>query len=131
MAKSVCANDANVHHFSSVFKIMREALSPDDKLTKQANECIQECVSESISFITSEAAERAQQEHRKIIHANDVLWAMESPGFENYAEALKAYLDGYREDLVMCGESRRTNESRQQDGADAINRGILAEAMEM
>ncbi|RII07740.1 hypothetical protein CUC08_Gglean008715 [Alternaria sp. MG1] len=58
---------------------------------------MQECVSEFISFITSEASEKCQQEKRKTVNGEDILFAMTSLGFENYSEALKIYLSRYRE----------------------------------
>jgi nuclear transcription Y subunit beta len=36
-------------------------------------------------------------EKRKTINGEDILWAMQSLGFENYAEALRIYLVKYRE----------------------------------
>jgi len=53
-------------------------------------------VSEFISFITSEAAEKCSLEKRKTIGGEDVLYAMASLGFENYAETLKIYLTKLR-----------------------------------
>lgn len=53
---------------------------------------MQECVSEFISFITSEASDKVQQERRKTITGDDVLWAMGTLGFEKYVEPLKIYL---------------------------------------
>ncbi|KAJ3892699.1 histone-fold-containing protein, partial [Lentinula edodes] len=50
------------------------------------------CVSEFISFITSEAAEKCQLEKRKTIGGEDILYAMGSLGFDNYAECLKVHL---------------------------------------
>ncbi|VDN10660.1 unnamed protein product, partial [Dibothriocephalus latus] len=61
-------------------------------VAKDAKECVQECVSEFISFITSEAAERCQNEKRKTINGEDILCAMGSLGFENYVEPLKTFL---------------------------------------
>lgn len=43
------------------------------------------------------ASDRCQQEKRKTINGEDILWAMQSLGFENYTEALKIYLGKYRE----------------------------------
>ncbi|KAK2470787.1 Nuclear transcription factor Y subunit B-2, partial [Fusarium oxysporum f. sp. albedinis] len=37
-----------------VIRIMRKALPADAKLAKDAQECMQQCVSEFVSFITSE-----------------------------------------------------------------------------
>lgn len=109
---------------------MKNALPDNAKIAKEAKECMQECVSEFISFITSEgklcippeslskkillvwsskygeltaccfvsqASEKCQQEKRKTVNGEDILFAMTSLGFENYAEALKVYLSKYRE----------------------------------
>ena len=43
------------------------------------------------------ASEKCQQEKRKTVNGEDILFAMTSTGFENYAEALKIYLAKYRE----------------------------------
>jgi len=82
---------------ANVARIMKGALPENDKNAKEAKECMQECVSEFISFITSEASEKCQQEKRKTVNGEDILYAMTSLGFENYSEALKIYLARYRE----------------------------------
>ncbi|KAL9632993.1 MAG: hypothetical protein Q9164_004965 [Protoblastenia rupestris] len=102
---------------ANVARIMKTALPENAKIAKEAKECMQECVSEFISFITSEgtlsvsnqedfiivdtrhvsASEKCQQEKRKTVNGEDILFAMTSTGFENYAEALKIYLAKYRE----------------------------------
>lgn len=43
------------------------------------------------------ASEKCQQEKRKTVNGEDILFAMTSLGFENYGEALKIYLARYRE----------------------------------
>lgn len=111
-------SDANIRNFAPVARIMKTALPDNAKIAKEAKECMQECVSEFISFITSEgfcplifsltpsdmfgysASEKCQQEKRKTVNGEDILFAMTSTGFENYAEALKIYLAKYRE--VCC-----------------------------
>ncbi|TPX35342.1 hypothetical protein SmJEL517_g02260 [Synchytrium microbalum] len=93
--------DAREHErllpIANVARIMKRALPENAKIAKDGKECVQECVSEFISFITSEAADRCQQEKRKTINGDDVLWAMQSLGFENYRETLSIYLHKYRE----------------------------------
>uniref|UniRef100_A0A6B2LWE7 Transcription factor CBF/NF-Y/archaeal histone domain-containing protein n=1 Tax=Arcella intermedia TaxID=1963864 RepID=A0A6B2LWE7_9EUKA len=39
---------------ANVMRIMRKVLPKNAKISKDAKECVQECVSEFISFITSE-----------------------------------------------------------------------------
>ncbi|CAG9772016.1 unnamed protein product [Ceutorhynchus assimilis] len=86
---------------ANVAKIMKKAI-PDtgkvnNKIAKDARECVQECVSEFISFITSEASDRCHLEKRKTINGEDILFAMSTLGFDNYVEPLKLYLQKYRE----------------------------------
>ncbi|MCJ1331465.1 hypothetical protein MMC10_008156 [Thelotrema lepadinum] len=96
-SESYAQSDANIRNFAPVARIMKSALPENAKIAKEAKECMQECVSEFISFITSEASEKCQQEKRKTVNGEDILFAMTSLGFENYAEALKIYLTKYRE----------------------------------
>ncbi|OTA99562.1 hypothetical protein M426DRAFT_27397 [Hypoxylon sp. CI-4A] len=101
---------------ANVARIMKTALPENAKIAKEAKECMQECVSEFISFITSEASEKCHQEKRKTVNGEDILFAMTSLGFENYAEALKIYLSKYREVLfpslsLASGSARRQSQS--------------------
>lgn len=91
---------------ANVARIMKGALPENAKIAKEAKECMQECVSEFISFITSEASEKCQQEKRKTVNGEDIIFAMTSLGFENYSEALKIYLARYRETLVARGDQK-------------------------
>ncbi|CEP15917.1 hypothetical protein [Parasitella parasitica] len=97
---------------ANVARIMKKALPENAKIAKEAKECVQECVSEFISFITSEASDRCQQEKRKTINGEDILWAMQSLGFENYTEALKIYLGKYRETTKI---ERTTTAGKEKD----------------
>jgi nuclear transcription Y subunit beta len=82
---------------ANVGRIMKKALPARAKISKEAKETMQECVSEFISFITGEASEKCQKEKRKTINGDDLVWAMTTLGFEEYAEPLKGYLHKYRE----------------------------------
>ncbi|CAH9072076.1 unnamed protein product [Cuscuta epithymum] len=82
---------------ANVIRIMRKILPQHAKISDDAKETIQECVSEYISFITGEANERCQREQRKTITAEDVLWAMSKLGFDDYIEPLTLYLQRYRD----------------------------------
>nr|CAG4641213.1 EOG090X0DUU [Eulimnadia texana] len=84
---------------ANVARIMKKNIPRTGKIAKDARECVQECVSEFISFITSEASERCQQEKRKTINGEDILFAMSTLGFDNYVEPLKIYLQKYRESI--------------------------------
>ncbi|CAI8619017.1 unnamed protein product [Vicia faba] len=82
---------------ANVSRIMKRALPANAKISKEAKETVQECVSEFISFITGEASDKCQREKRKTINGDDLLWAMTTLGFENYVGPLKVYLNNYRE----------------------------------
>lgn len=84
---------------ANVARIMKRAIPETGKIAKDAKECVQECVSEFISFITSEASDRCHQEKRKTINGEDILFAMTTLGFDNYVEPLKLYLTKYRESI--------------------------------
>ncbi|XP_076339682.1 nuclear transcription factor Y subunit beta-like isoform X2 [Tachypleus tridentatus] len=84
---------------ANVARIMKNAIPKSGKIAKDAKECVQECVSEFVSFITSEASDRCHQEKRKTINGEDILFAMSTLGFDNYVEPLKLYLQKYRESM--------------------------------
>lgn len=99
---------------ANVSRLMKNTLPNTAKVSKDAKECMQECVSEFISFLTSEASERCLREKRKTINGEDILYSMHDLGFENYAEALKIYLAKYREQQAIKQERGETRMSRKQ-----------------
>ncbi|OBA24263.1 CCAAT-binding factor, subunit A [Metschnikowia bicuspidata var. bicuspidata NRRL YB-4993] len=82
---------------ANVTRVMKKALPERAKLSKEAKQCVQECASEYISFITSQALDYCAFEKRKTLNGEDVLRAMSALGFEHYAETLKIYLAKYRQ----------------------------------
>jgi nuclear transcription Y subunit beta len=94
---------ANIH------KIMKKALPPNNKIkiSKEAKETMQECVSEFISFITSEASDHCVVEKRKTITGDDLLTAMQALGFDNYVDLLRSYLYKYRDNMNQDKGTKR------------------------
>ncbi|KAE8708168.1 Nuclear transcription factor Y subunit B-4 [Hibiscus syriacus] len=82
---------------ANVGRIMKQILPPNAKISKEAKETMQECVSEFISFVTGEASDKCHKEKRKTVNGDDICWALATLGFDNYAEQLKKYLIRYRE----------------------------------
>ncbi|KAA8491634.1 Nuclear transcription factor Y subunit B-1 [Porphyridium purpureum] len=82
---------------ANIARIMKQALPESGKVAKDGKDTVQECVSEFISFITSEASDKCIREKRKTINGEDILWAMNTLGFDAYIEPLKIYLARYRE----------------------------------
>ncbi|KAJ3676177.1 hypothetical protein LUZ60_003589 [Juncus effusus] len=82
---------------ANVGKIMKLSLPSHAKISKSAKEIMQECASEFIGFVTGEAADKCHKEKRKTINGEDICNALEVLGLDNYAEAMKRYLQRYRE----------------------------------
>ncbi|RRT74331.1 hypothetical protein B296_00016488 [Ensete ventricosum] len=76
---------------------MKKALLENAKISKDAKETVQECVSEFISFFIDEAFDKCQREKCKTINGDDLLWAMTTLDFKDYVEPLKVYLQRFRE----------------------------------
>lgn len=76
---------------------MKKILPANAKIAKEGKETMQECVSEFISFVTGEASDKCKKERRKTVNGDDIVWAIDRLGFDNYAQPLKRYLDRYRE----------------------------------
>ncbi|XP_010269452.1 PREDICTED: nuclear transcription factor Y subunit B-4 [Nelumbo nucifera] len=82
---------------ANVGRIMKQILPPNAKISKEAKETMQECVSEFISFVTGEASDKCHKEKRKTVNGDDICWALGTLGFDDYAEPLKRYLHRFRE----------------------------------
>ncbi|XP_019194132.1 PREDICTED: nuclear transcription factor Y subunit B-3-like [Ipomoea nil] len=108
---------------ANVSRIMKKALPANAKISKDAKETVQECVSEFISFITGEASDKCQREKRKTINGDDLLWAMTTLGFEEYVEPLKIYLAKYRE---LEGEKTSLGRPGEKDGSGGSGGGASA-----
>lgn len=97
---------------ANISRIMKKGLPANGKIAKDARETVQECVSEFISFVTSEASDKCQREKRKTINGDDLLWAMATLGFEDYIEPLK--MEGDTKGSAKGGEG-----SRRKDGVQS------------
>ncbi|XP_022953161.1 nuclear transcription factor Y subunit B-1-like [Cucurbita moschata] len=82
---------------ANVGRIMKQILPPNAKISKEAKETMQECVSEFISFVTGEASDKCHKEKRKTVNGDDICCALATLGFDDYAEPLRRYLIRYRE----------------------------------
>ncbi|KAG5051886.1 hypothetical protein AAZX31_02G147300 [Glycine max] len=92
---------------ANVGRIMKQILPPNAKISKEAKETMQECVSEFISFVTGEASDKCHKEKRKTVNGDDICWALATLGFDDYSEPLKRYLHKYRE-----FEGERANQNK-------------------
>ncbi|KAJ1267501.1 hypothetical protein BS78_07G061600 [Paspalum vaginatum] len=109
---------------ANVSRLMKRSLPANAKISKEAKETVQECVSEFISFVTGEASDKCQREKRKTINGDDLLWAMTTLGFEAYVGPLKAYLNRYREaegeKAAVLGGARHGDGVAEEDGGGPV-----------
>ena len=84
---------------ANIGRIMKDSLKPRDdaKIAKDARETVQECVSDFITFITSEACDNCINEKRRTISGKDLIFALKQLGFERYCENLEAYRQKYEQ----------------------------------
>eukprot|EP00527_Entomoneis_sp_CCMP2396_P006049 CAMPEP_0198144220 /NCGR_PEP_ID=MMETSP1443-20131203/14218_1 /TAXON_ID=186043 /ORGANISM="Entomoneis sp., Strain CCMP2396" /LENGTH=178 /DNA_ID=CAMNT_0043807577 /DNA_START=92 /DNA_END=625 /DNA_ORIENTATION=- len=102
---------------ANIARIMKNSLPENAKIAKDSKETVQECVSEFISFITSEASDRCSKEKRKTINGDDLLFALSTLGFDRYVEPLKLYLLKYRESVRLSNPKAGPSSSRASGGA--------------
>ena len=77
-------------------RIMRHALPSYAKISQDAKTTTQLCVSDFMGIITTEAVEKCNEESRRIISGEDLIWAMGRLGFEDYVGPLSLLLQNYR-----------------------------------
>ncbi|KAJ8753481.1 hypothetical protein K2173_019880 [Erythroxylum novogranatense] len=92
---------------ANVRRIMKQVLPTTAKISKEAKETMQECATEFVSFVTSEAADKCHKENRKTVNGDDICWALSSLGFDGYADAILRYLHKFR-----GAESQRANQNK-------------------
>nr|ADY38379.1 nuclear transcription factor Y subunit B1 [Triticum monococcum] len=117
---------------ANVIRIMRRALPAHAKISDDAKEAIQECVSEFISFVTGEANERCHMEHRKTVNAEDILWALNRLGFDDYVVPLSVFLHRMRDPKAATGGAaagdRRTVMSAPSSAAPPMRHAVPLQA---
>eukprot|EP01066_Platyproteum_vivax_P008918 Platyproteum_vivax@DN3866_c0_g1_i1.p1 len=113
--------EADILPIANISRIMKRVLPENAKIAKEAKECVQECVSEFIQFVTSEASERCLQEKRKTINGDDIICALSSLGFDKYVEPLKTYLHKWRESLATLQPALRDKLVQEQKAAVGAN----------
>ncbi|CAD5163761.1 nuclear transcription factor Y subunit B-1-like [Musa acuminata AAA Group] len=110
---------------ANVGRIMKQILPPNAKISKEAKETMQECVSEFISFVTGEASDKCHKEKRKTVNGDDICWALNTLGFDDYVEPMRRYLLKYRE---MEGDRAATGgHSNKATGSDAGDQDAVGE----
>lgn len=111
IAPNICDQQDQLLPIANVGRIMKQILPPNAKISKEAKETMQECVSEFISFVTGEASEKCRKERRKTVNGDDICWALGTLGFDDYAGPLRRYLHRYRDQEGADHQHRATNDN--------------------
>ncbi|XP_004135780.1 nuclear transcription factor Y subunit B-4 [Cucumis sativus] len=102
---------------ANVERIMKKIIPQKGKISKEAKKKMQECANEFISFVTSEAAQRCQNENRRTLNGDDIYWAFGSLGLDNYAEASSKFLLNFREvERIKVDEKHKSKDNHGEIG---------------
>ncbi|KAG6750484.1 hypothetical protein POTOM_044980 [Populus tomentosa] len=96
---------------ANVGRVMKQHLPPAARVSKEAKQRMQECATEFISFVTSEASNKCRTENRKTVNGDDVCWALSSLGFDDYADTTVRYLHKYREAERAKADQKKATDS--------------------
>lgn len=114
---------------ANISRIMKRVLPDNGKIAKNAKECMQECVSELIAFVTSEASDRCGSEKRKTINGDDILYSLRVLGFDNYEQVLKVYLSRYRQAQEENPRQRRRRPAKRLSSGTSVSTSGDASAL--
>ena len=84
----------------TVASVMRAAIPQEAKIGRDAREAAQDCASEFVAFVASEASDACAAAGRRIMTGRDVVDAVVRLGFDRQAAPLEAF-------LATCVEKRR------------------------
>ncbi|CAI9764300.1 unnamed protein product [Fraxinus pennsylvanica] len=100
---------------ANVGRIMKHILPRNAKISKEAKETMQECVSEFVSFVTSEASDKCRKENRKTLNGDDICWALSTLGLDNFSEVMSRYLHKFREFERQKVEQNKASSNEEKD----------------
>merc|ERR1712004_541804 len=107
---------------SVVSRIIKEALPPSVKVSKEAQAAVAKAASVFVLYATSCANNVALKSHRKTIHGNDVIKAMDDMEFEKFIKPLENSLDSWKD-----SQQKKKDDAKQKRDAkkptDAANEG--------
>ena len=106
---------------ANIGRIIKTNLPKEVKLSKEAKETFQECVSEFISFITSEATDRCLSDKRKTINGDDLINALSALGFDHYKNILKVDLEKYKESVKLSPNANNNKEEKENNQENNSN----------
>ena len=92
--KSQEGNQSNNLYYSARHYSSKNGLPV--KISKEAKETVQECATEFLTFVTSEAQSICSENGRKTITADDVLTGLKNLGFDDYHDMVEYCYKRYK-----------------------------------
>ena len=83
---------------ANIANIMKDAMPPNAKISREAKELMGKCASEFIAIITCRAKDICECEARKTVTGEDLIRAMEDLDLPYYSEIMKILLEKFKED---------------------------------
>lgn len=80
-----------------VSRIVKDALPPSTKVSKEAQQAIAKAASVFVLYATSCSNQIAGRSNRKTIHGQDVIAAMEDMEFDKFIKPLETSLEGWKQ----------------------------------
>mmetsp|Transcript_2615 Transcript_2615/g.9491 ORF Transcript_2615/g.9491 Transcript_2615/m.9491 type:complete len:144 (-) Transcript_2615:1385-1816(-) len=78
---------------NTVVRTLKDMLPPEIKMSKEAQDLVQQCCQEYIHLLGSEANEICEGEQRNMVQPDDVLRAIQELGFKEQVEGMTMYCE--------------------------------------
>ena len=101
---------------ANLSRVMKRALPPASKISKDSKEVIEDSAVEFLLFLTSQFSETVHAEDRKAVSGEDVLNALSELGFDNYFDLARVYLNRFKESQgkLVVGKNSANHDQQQQ-----------------
>ena len=93
-------------------RLMKEPLPNEMKVTKRAKLCVQECATEFVMFLMSEAADICSESDRHRVTGHDVVEAMRRLGLDDYHDVIAPFLEVLTQSNKSTKASRETKHTK-------------------
>ncbi|CAH8605791.1 DNA polymerase epsilon subunit 3, variant 2 [Schistosoma haematobium] len=98
-----------------LLRIIRESLPERTLVSREARSAISKSASSFILYVTSLASVHCEKSKRKTLTGSDILAALKEMQFNHFIPALNAFLDKYREQIVLKKSNKRLHSENEEE----------------
>ncbi|CAH8594318.1 unnamed protein product [Schistosoma bovis] len=98
-----------------LLRIIRESLPERTLVSREARSAISKSASSFILYVTSLASVHCEKSKRKTLTGSDILAALKEMQFDHFIPALNAFLDKYREQVVLKKSNKRLHSENEEE----------------